>query len=352
MLSYAQRRSVLEVGNFLSTKGYTRQVIEDLADRLELSGWFVYRTSDAVSRPIRLVDMGLTCWRKRSKYGVAHIDVFSGPAFLWAEVSARIVKATGKPYLLSLHGGNLPSFSKRWPSRVKRLLAGAFVVTVPSQYLLEQMSSYRGDLLLLPNPLNVDNYQYRIRRNIQPKLLWLRAFHEIYNPSLAPKVVQLLAAAFPEIHLTMVGPDKDGSMKVTKRMAFDLNIGNRLTFPGGVPKAEVPKWLEEGDIFLNTANFDNTPISILEAMSCGLCIVSTNVGGIPYLLRDEHNALLVPPDDPEAMARAVRRILENQSLAEKISRNARETVEQFDWSVILPQWESLITAAMSETNHE
>jgi glycosyltransferase involved in cell wall biosynthesis len=67
------------------------------------------------------------------------------------------------------------------------------------------------------------------------------------------------------------------------------------------------------------------------------------VGGIPYLVEHEKDALLVPPNDPEAMAAAVRRILTEPGLAERLSRNARQKAEQFDWAIILPQWEALLT---------
>jgi glycosyltransferase involved in cell wall biosynthesis len=80
---------------------------------------------------------------------------------------------------------------------------------------------------------------------------------------------------------------------------------------------------------------------VLEALACGLCIVSTNPGGIPYLLRDGWNALLVNQGDAGAMAAAVRRILTNPGLAESLSQNARRTAEQFDWSVTLPQWDDV-----------
>jgi Glycosyltransferase len=93
---------------------------------------------------------------------------------------------------------------------------------------------------------------------------------------------------------------------------------------------------------LNTSRVDNTPVSVLEAMACGLCVVSTNVGGISYLLEDGHDALLVPSNDPSAMAAAVHRILVEPSLAKHLSYNARKKSEQFDWSNILPQWEALL----------
>ena len=68
---------------------------------------------------------------------------------------------------------------------------------------------------------------------------------------------------------------------------------------------QVPSELNEFDIFLNTTFVDNTPVSVLEAMACGLCVVSTDVGGLSFLLEHEGDALLVPPDNPKAMAAAV-----------------------------------------------
>jgi glycosyltransferase involved in cell wall biosynthesis len=141
----------------------------------------------------------------------------------------------------------------------------------------------------------------------------------------------------------MVGPDKrDGSLERTRQKAVEFGVINRISFPGPVPKLDVPLWMNRGDIFVNTANIDNTPTSVLEAMACGLCVVSTNVGGIPYLLDDQSDALIVPPDDAPAMAAAVRRILTEPGLAARLSSNARRKVEQFDWSRILPQWEGLL----------
>jgi glycosyltransferase involved in cell wall biosynthesis len=209
------------------------------------------------------------------------------------------------------------------------------------------MRPYRADLHLLPNALDLSTYKFRLREQPEPYIIWLRAFHEIYNPSLAPKVAALLANNFPNVRLAMIGPDKgDGSLHRLQRLSAELALVNRIMLPGRVPKAEVPNWMNKGDIFLNTSDVDNTPVSILEAMACGLCVVSTKVGGIPYLLGDEHDALLVPPNDPEAMANAVRRILTEPGLARHLSKNARQKAEQFDWSMILPKWEALLTAAI------
>jgi len=338
-----QKPPILLVGTFLSGAGRSRSVCEDLSERLAGAGWQVITTSNQTGKLARLVDMLVTCWWNRREYMIAQVDVFSGPAFLWAEAVCGLLLLLGKPYILTLHGGNLPTFSRRCPGRVHRLLTSAAYVTVPSPYLLERMQPYHPDLILLPNAIDLDKYTYRSRAKPHSKLVWLRAFHAIYNPSLAPKMLAQLTTEFPEAELTMVGPDKgDGSLAETKAIAAELGVANQIQYTGGVPKTEVPRYLQQGDIFINTTNVDNTPVSVLEAMACGLCVVSTNVGGIQYMLENEVDALIVPPNNPQAMAAAVQRILFETELAEKLSILGYQKARRFDWSIILPQWVQLL----------
>jgi glycosyltransferase involved in cell wall biosynthesis len=337
------RSSVLLVGNFLSRSAGNRGVCEDLAERLRSLGLSVLTTSAQPRRLERLLDMVKTAWLQRNAYTVAHVDVFSGPAFLWAEAVCWTLRRAGKPYVLTLHGGNLPAFAQRWSGRVRRLLRSAEIVTTPSRYLQVQMQEYRKDLHLLPNSLDLSVCRFQRRERVHPRLIWLRAFHEIYNPLLGARTLALLRRDWPTAHLTMIGPNKkDGSLERLRRLATELEIAEHITLAGFVPRAEVSRWLERGDIFLNTANVDNTPLSVLEAMAGGLCVVSTNVGGMPYLLEDEVDALLVPPDDPRSMAAAVQRLLTEPGLAERLSQNARRKAEQFDWALVLPRWEALL----------
>jgi glycosyltransferase involved in cell wall biosynthesis len=339
-------KPVLLVGNFFSSSIGTRSYCEELACQMTRSGWPVLTTSYKRGRVSRLFDMVGTVLRNRERYSVAQVDVYSGPAFFWAEAVCCALKLVGKPYLLTLHGGNLPNFARRWPGRVRRLLNSAVIVTAPSGYLLKQMEPYRSGLRLLPNSMDLNTYTFRLRPKAEPRLLWLRAFHSIYNPGLAPRAIARLRESFPELRLTMIGPDRqDGSLQSTIETAAKEGVSENILLPGSVAKDQVPGWLNGADIFLNTTNVDNTPVSIMEAMASGLCIVSTNVGGISYLLEHERDALLVPPDDPEAMAGAVRRLLTEPELAARLSNNARRKAEEFDWATVLPKWKELLTAA-------
>jgi glycosyltransferase involved in cell wall biosynthesis len=289
-------------------------------------------------------------WSRRQEYGVAQVDVYSGKAFFWAVAVCCLLSRLKKPYVLTLHGGALPVFARRWPKRVRLLLNSAAAVTTPSRYLLEEMRGYRSDLRLYPNALDLSSYRFRVRSAPRPRLVWLRAFHSVYNPSLVAPVMALLISDFPNAHLTMIGPDKDRSLLATQSLASELGVINHITFPGRVASETVPSWLDQGDIFLNTTNVDNAPVSVLQAMAVGLCVVSTNVAGIPYILENERDGLLVPPNDAPAMARAVARILTDNDLAARLSSNAHKRVEHFDWSNVLPKWTHLLLGTAQRGN--
>lgn len=330
---------ILLVGSFLSIKGRNRSTAEDLAVHLQSAGYSVETTSSLHPRFLRLVDILWTAFRVRKHYAFAYVEAYSGMAFIWAEMVCGLLYLLGKPYILALHGGNLPAFASNHPARVRRVLQGAKVVTAPSRYLQDAMRPYRQDILLLPNPLDIHLYPFHLRGSPQPRLIWLRAFHAIYHPQMAVEVLVCLLTVFPDAHLTMIGPDKgDGSLQATQQLIEKYRVQKQVTIVPGVPKNQVPGWLMQADVFINTTNVDNTPISVMEALACGLCIVSTNVGGLPYLLQNNEDALLVSPDASQAMADAIVRLLTEPGLAEKLSGNARYKVENFDWSVILPQW--------------
>ena len=96
------------------------------------------------------------------------------------------------------------------------------------------------------------------------------------------------------------------------------------------------------DIFLNTARTDNTPVSLIEIMALGLPIVSTKVGGIPYLVADQTEAILVSPDNGQEMADAVENLIQEPGKALQISLAAREKAIRMDWENVKNYWNKLL----------
>lgn len=338
----ARKPRVLFVGTHLRAHVGNRSVGQDLAAHLANSGFQIILTSRVRSRPLRMLDMLVTAWGSRGKYDIAQIDIYSGAAFRGAEWVTRVVRMVKKPFILTLHGGNLPDLARRNPKRVARLIRSASAVTAPSQYLADAVRSFRSDVRVIPNPLDLASYAYQERLFLRPRLLWVRAFHRIYNPVLAVHALAEIASYSEDAHLTMIGPDKDGTLEDARAEAMKLGLLSRIVFTGGINKSEIPQWMAKSDIFLNTTTIDNAPVSVIEAMAMGLPVVTTNVGGIPYLIENERSGMLVPPNDAKAMARAVIRLLSEPSLASAVSQNARATAEGFAWDNIRPKWEALL----------
>jgi len=348
-----RKGGVLVIGNFLSATGGTICVCEELSLELSRGGWQVVTASDKRPALPKLWDMLRTIWQCQQEYDVAQVEVYHARGFFWAEASCAALRALRKPYVLSLHGGKLPEFAARWPGRTRRLLRSAAAVTVPSGYFAERMAAYRSDLRVLPNALDLSAYHFRPRSAPEASLVWFRAFRHLYNPTLALEVLQRLSREFPKVRLVMYGPDKgDGSWQDTEQTATRLGVADRVTMPGSVAKTAVAGVLAKaGDIYLNTTNGDNTPVSVIEALACGLGVVSTNVAGLPYLLEHEADALLVPPNDPAAMTAAVRRLLTEPGLAERLSYRGRAKSAQFDWKIVRPQWDKLLAAVAAGAVH-
>ena len=107
---------------------------------------------------------------------------------------------------------------------------------------------------------------------------------------------------------------------------------------GQVDQNRMAQLYQEADIYLNTSNEDNMPISILEAFASGTPVVSTNAGGISYIAEDKQTALLVRLNNEELVADAVFRLVENEGLGSRLAENARDEVEKYLWESVGPSW--------------
>jgi glycosyltransferase involved in cell wall biosynthesis len=120
-------------------------------------------------------------------------------------------------------------------------------------------------------------------------------------------------------------------------LAEELGLRN-VSFIGRVPPDLMPELYEAADIYLNSSDIDNMPGSIIEAYASGLAVVTTNAGGIPYILTDEETGLMVERNDHEAMAHEAIRLLEDEALASKIIEGAREACRQYSWGFVRDEW--------------
>lgn len=332
---------LLYIGNKLSKKGYSVTSVETLGMFLKQEGFKVKSASAYKNKTLRFLDMLYQTARYGKKVDYVLIDTYSTQNFWYALGVATICKIIKKNYLPLLRGGALPNRLHKNPKLSRYLFKSAFTNVAPSPYLLQHFKNEGyTNLTYIPNTIEIKNYPFLKRTITTPKMLWVRSFAKIYNPILALKILKEILKTFPEAQLTMVGPDKDGTLQVCKAYVQKNNLP--VQFTGKLNKEDWIALSKSFNIFLNTTHFDNTPVSVIEAMALGLPVISTNVGGIPYLLNHKENALLVNDNHLIDFINAIKTLIAQPEITSKIITNAREKVEQYDWEVIKQEWIALL----------
>lgn len=338
-------KNVLYIGNNLEGSNHNPSYISVLGPLLEQEGYSLRYASSKTHKIGRLLDMLYTVFVCRNTTAYVLIDTYSTLNFYYAYAVSVLCSVFKLKYVPLLHGGNLPNRLLKKPLLSRMIFNHAYLNVAPSFYLYHNFKNHGIDnIRFIPNVITIEDYPYKERTYKRVKLLWVRAFAAIYNPTMAVKVLSSLQQNGIDAELCMVGPDKgDGSLQATKALAKSLGV--TVTFTGKLSK---PEWIDlanQYNIFINTTNFDNTPVSVIEAMALGLPVVSTKVGGIPYLIDDTETGLLVPPDETQAMTTAITKLYHNPEEALKLAKAARNKVEQYDWDIVFKQWEQVLKGA-------
>lgn len=343
------RTKIIYIGNKLSKYGIVPTSVETLGKQLE-EYYTVVSASDKWNKVARMFDMLMTILKNRSRSSCVIIDTYSTSNFYFAVIAALLCRLLRIKYIPILRGGNLPERLDKSRLLSKMMFCHSYINVAPSGYLKYEFERQGYKTVLIPNNIDICDYDFKERATFKPRLLWVRSFVELYNPKMAVNVLKTLKTKYSEAKLCMLGPDKDGSMGSTMDWAKslglsvskDANSDADLIVPGKMSKEDWRKLSTDYDIFINTTNFDNTPVSVIEGMALGLLVVSTNVGGVPYLIDDKTDGLLVNPDDTNGMVKCIESIVDERVNGLEIANKAREKVESFDWDVVKIKWQKLI----------
>ncbi len=335
-------QTLLYIGNKLSKHGFTPTNIETLGVFLENEGYPVFYASDKKNQLLRFLEMGYSIFKYRKKVDYVVIDTYSTISFWYVVLVSQLCRLFKLKYIPILHGGNLPYRLDTSPQLCQMVFNHSYKNVAPSGYLLDAFSKRNyPNLVFIPNTIDLTEYSFQAKRDFNvPKLLWVRSFAALYNPQMAVDVLKELQKKYPLAELCMVGPDKDGSLETTRSYAEEQNV--TVTFTGRLSKFSWLDLSKNYNVFINTTHFDNTPVSVMEALSLGLPVVTTNVGGIPFLLEDRNNALLVDDGAVVQMADAVLELISDNTLKDALVQNGRKYVEGFDWEVVKRKWADLL----------
>jgi len=337
---------ILLIGNKLSNRGLNPTSIEKLEENLS-SNYSIRSASDKQSSFIRIIEMLSLVFFYRKICKLIIVDVFGTKAFYFSCLIIFFSKLKNIPVLPVFRGGSIPERYNKNTKLFKYIFNKTILVICPSPFLSDFFSSRKIKTQIIHNYIDIKKYPFKYRERIKPKLLWVRSIHSIYNPVMAIYVLKKILEYYPQARLSMVGPIKDNTIELIDKLIFKWNLQEKVTLTGKLEKKEWIALSKDFDIFLNTTNIDNQPVSVIEAMALGLPIVSTNVGGIPNLLTHNQTAKLVDKNNISAMVNQIKDYLSNPSDSLFISKNARKLVEaQYDEGVIIPQWINIINEKM------
>jgi len=329
---------IIFVGSFLSKKKGTQSVAEKISDFLS-KHYEVTLVSHKENQLFRLLDIIFTlCFKK---YDIAHIDVFSGKAFVISEVASWIVKKRDKKIIITLHGGRLNEFYEKNEKRFEKVFSRANKVLSPSQFLIQSFKKASVHVEYLPNFIDIQRFEYSNIKDRSLSLLWVRAFTNVYHPELAVETLKVLKDSFPNLVLNMIGPDK-GTLKKVQSLVKELDLVDSVNFLGKVPNEKLGAYYQSHSVYLNTTRYESFGIAVVEAAACGIPIVSSLVGEIPYLWKDKEEVLICEDRDAKDMAARVQEILNSDELAKSLGKNARKKAEDLDWKMIEKRWLSVV----------
>jgi len=336
-------KSILYIGNDLQINSFTATYISFFSKMLRKEGYKVKTASTRSNKGLRLIEMLGLIVRYHKTTDIVLIDTYGAMNFYYAYLVAKTCQAYNVEYIPILHGGNLPERLSATKKYSKSLFGKAKINIAPSKFLYDIFKAEGfNNTKIIPNAIQMENYPFKKREDFQPKLLWVRRFQKRYNPVMALEVLLLLKKDYPNAKLCMVGPDKDGTMKTCKKFAAKNQLD--IEFTGKLKKKAWAKLSKNYDFFINTTNIDNTPISVIEAMSLGLAVVSTNVGGMPVLIKNNDDGLLVPVNNAQDMAAEIDRLIKHPEKGQSLTENARKKVENFAWEKVKTDWNRVLNS--------
>jgi glycosyltransferase involved in cell wall biosynthesis len=330
---------VLFIGSFLSRSFGSKDVAEKISNLLTIDGYDFILCSRRKNKVSRLLSILFTILLFKGR--IIHFDVFSGQAFRITQFGGFLARIRKKRILYTLHGGALIEFAEKHPRLIKQVFGKADYIQTPSLFLKEYFEHEGYKVSYLPNPIDLAKFPFH-RDLVKPyKLLWVRAFAYNYNPWLAIETIKLVREVYHDSTLTMIGPDK-GELNKTLNLIEAYGLEDEVNILGPVSNEMLHKYYNTHDVYINTTSYESFGVSVLEAAACGIPIVSTNVGELPYIWNQNENALLIDSMDAQSMAECVINILSSPDLAKGLSESARIRAEEFSWDQIKPKWLQLL----------
>ncbi|TXS89794.1 glycosyltransferase family 4 protein [Parahaliea aestuarii] len=296
----------------------------------------------------RLIPYLWHCWRLLGRVDLVHLMANSGWSWqLYAAPLIWLASWRGVPLIVNYRGGGAADYLAASASRVLPTLRRATALAVPSGFLQEVFGRYQVTCSVVPNIVDTECFTPVERMPgaaVPLRLAVTRNLEALYGLDTAIRSLALIQEHRPGSTLTIAGTGPERS--ALQALAEQLGLASSVYFAGRLSREDVARLYAEADVLLNPSRVDNMPNSVLEAMASGLPVVSTAVGGVPYIIEDGVTGLLVAPDAPQEMTDAVLALAQDAGLYRRIAAAALAQTRAYTWPAVREQWLALYRAAV------
>jgi glycosyltransferase involved in cell wall biosynthesis len=331
-------RSVVE--GYLADGLFSRWNIVLLNSHVE--GSLSLRLTTAFASFFKLVGLLLT-----RRVNLVHCHVAMKGSFWRKSLFALVSRLAGVPVVFHLHGSEMRPFVNSQPPFLQNLIGwilkkqSAVVVLSGSWRDYVKTISPNARVEVLPNyidpPVLINDRRLDAGANIQILFLGLVGNRKgIFDLLPAFKEAR---TNLPNLQLTIGG---NGEVERAKMLANELGLSENVNFVGWVSGDDKRRLLEQAQVYVLPSYNEGLPVSIIEAMGYSLPVISTRVGGIPELIRDGTDGILINAGDQVALSEALTKLASNGTLRSRMGESARFRIEHcFSKEVVLPKLEEL-----------
>ena len=288
---------------------------------------------------VRLAAYVLRLWRAAGRAQLLHVMANSGWSWhLFAVPAIWVARARGVPVVVNYRGGGAADFLARSQRQVRFSMRQVAAVIVPSGFLVNVFQRFGIAAEIVPNILDLARFcpadaarPGAAARQGGPRsqVVVARNLEVIYDNATAIQAFALLRQRLPGALLTVAGSGPEAGR--LQALVLALGMNDAVRFTGTLDRDAMAALYATADVSLNPSLTDNSPNSVLESMASGVPVVSTDVGGVPFILEHGRTGLLVPPGDAQAMAAALYRLLTDEALWQSLATASQAEVQRYAW---------------------
>lgn len=288
---------------------------------------------------VRLAAYVLRLWRAAGRAQLLHVMANSGWSWhLFAVPAIWVARARGVPVVVNYRGGGAAEFLARSQRQVRFSMRQVAALIVPSGFLVNVFQRFGIAAEIVPNILDLARFRPAdaarpgaAARQGGPRsqVVVARNLEVIYDNATAIQAFALLRQRLPGALLTVAGSGPEAGR--LQALVLALGMNDAVRFTGTLDRDAMAALYATADVTLNPSLTDNSPNSVLESMASGVPVVSTDVGGVPFILEDGRTGLLVPPGDAQAMAAALYRLLTDEALWQSLATASQAEVQRYAW---------------------